>query len=166
MIPRSDNLTPPSANELTVIPTRVVVASKRILVLCPFPEGIAPAQRLKYEQYFDHWRENGYEVTVCPFMRMDLFQIVWKKGYLLRKLYLTIPSLLSRLCEIGRTPNYAVIYVFLWVTPLGSTWPERLVRRFAKRLIYDIDDNVHIGQNLSAQNNPNRLINRLNRRAT
>jgi glycosyltransferase involved in cell wall biosynthesis len=158
MIPDSDSVRPPSLNELTAIPASVAVASKRMLVLCPFPEGIAPAQRLKYEQYFDHWRENGYEITVCPFMHMDLFRIAWKNDHLIRKIYGTVLSLLRRLADIARTPKYDLIYVFMWVTPLGSTWPERLVRRFAKSLIYDIDDNTHIGQNLPAEHNPNRLI--------
>jgi L-malate glycosyltransferase len=157
VILNSHNMTP-SANELTAAPASVAVASKRMLVLCPFPEGIAPAQRLKYEQYFDHWRENGYEITVCPFMRIDLFRIAWKNGFIFGKIYGTLRSSLRRLADIARTPNYALVYVVMWVTPLGSTWPERLVRRFAKRLIYDIDDNIHVGQNLSAEYNPNRLI--------
>ena len=28
--------------------------SKRILIICPFPEGQAAGQRLKYEQFFDN----------------------------------------------------------------------------------------------------------------
>jgi len=36
-----------------------IMKTKRIFVMCPFPQGVAAGQRLKYEQYFDHWRENG-----------------------------------------------------------------------------------------------------------
>ena len=28
---------------------------KKILILCPYPEGKAAGQRLKYEQYLDEW---------------------------------------------------------------------------------------------------------------
>ena len=55
--------------------------SKRILVLSPHPEGVAPGQRLKYEQYFDYFREDGYEITVSPFRVMPFEKIVYKKGY-------------------------------------------------------------------------------------
>ncbi len=48
--------------------------------------------------------------------------------------------------------------MFLWVTPLGANWSERLVRRLARRLVYDIDDNVHLGQHLDDAINPNRLL--------
>ena len=37
---------------------------RSLLVICPHRENTAPSQRLKYEQYFDHWRGNGYEVVV------------------------------------------------------------------------------------------------------
>ena len=29
---------------------------KKILIICPYPEGQAAGQRLKYEQYFDYWK--------------------------------------------------------------------------------------------------------------
>ena len=38
--------------------------TRKILVVAPYPEGVAPAQRLKYEQYFEYLRSNGYEITV------------------------------------------------------------------------------------------------------
>ena len=41
---------------------------KKILVICPFPVGVAAGQRLKYEQYFDEWQDEGYDVTVSSFM--------------------------------------------------------------------------------------------------
>ena len=30
---------------------------KRILIICPYPEGWAAGQRLKYEQYISHWKK-------------------------------------------------------------------------------------------------------------
>ena len=69
---------------------------KSILVICPFPLDIAPAQRLKYEQYFDHWRANGYSVTVSPFMSRDLFDVAWKRGFLGRKILGTLAGTLRR----------------------------------------------------------------------
>ena len=41
---------------------------KKIVIICPHPKGVAPGQRLKYEQYFESWRKNGYEVDIKPFM--------------------------------------------------------------------------------------------------
>jgi L-malate glycosyltransferase len=131
---------------------------KRILVICPFPVGIAPAQRLKYEQYFDDWRANGYSVDVSPFMSRRLFDVAWTRGHLATKVLGTIAGTLRRWRDLLRIRRYDLVYVFLWVTPLGTSWSERLVRRLAKSLIYDIDDNVHLGQELDDAINPNRLL--------
>ena len=38
--------------------------SKRMLVLCPYPHGVAAGQRLKFEQYYDDWRAAGWDVHV------------------------------------------------------------------------------------------------------
>jgi L-malate glycosyltransferase len=131
---------------------------KSILVICPFPEGIAPAQRLKYEQYFDDWRANGYSVDVSPFMSRKLFDVAWTRGHLATKILGTLAGTLRRWRDFLRIRRYDLVYVFLWVTPLGTSWSERLVRRLARALIYDIDDNVHLGQEIDHSINPNRLL--------
>jgi glycosyltransferase involved in cell wall biosynthesis len=133
-------------------------ASKRILVICPFPEEIAPAQRLKYEQYFDHWRQAGYQVDVSPFIDMDLYPILWKRGYYLRKIAGTLKGMARRFRDYFRIRSYDIVYLFLWSTPLGPPFSEWLVRKLARVLVYDVDDNVHLGQALPGQYNPNPIL--------
>lgn len=129
-----------------------------ILVLCPFPEDIAPAQRLKYEQYIDDWREQGYAVTISPFMDRELFEVAWTRGHLRTKVTGTLKGLARRALDLMRVPFFDAVYVFMWVTPLGPPISERLVRALAKSLIYDIDDNVHLGQVIDPTYNPNPLL--------
>ena len=131
---------------------------RSILVLYPFPEDIAPAQRLKYEQYIGYWRERGYRVTVSPFMSQRLFSVAWKKGHFATKIFGTLAGMAWRTFDLLRLPFYDGAYVFLWVTPLGPPIFERMVRTLAKMLVYDIDDNVHLGQNLAAEYNPNPIL--------
>src|SRR5438128_2448625 len=73
---------------------------KRMLVLCPHPVGYAPGQRLKYEQYFDIFKENGYELTVSPFMTESFQKIVYKNGNFLRKAWWTIFGYTKRLLDL------------------------------------------------------------------
>ena len=63
---------------------------KKMLVLCPFPVGVAAGQRLKYEQYFDRWKNQGWEIDVSPFMDKSMWDIIYKKGYYINKVYGTI----------------------------------------------------------------------------
>ena len=86
---------------------------KRILVICPNRENVAPGQRLKYEQYFPHWRANGYEVVVSPFMSRRFQSIVYQPGRFLEKAFWTLWGYLVRIRDFFRLPFYDGAYVFL-----------------------------------------------------
>jgi glycosyltransferase involved in cell wall biosynthesis len=123
-----------------------MTVGRKILIICPFPQGVAAGQRLKYEQYFDHWRENGYEITVSPFMDTPMWKIVYTRGNYAGKILGTLRGNFRRLNDIFRLSQYDLVYVFMWVTPLGSSFIERIFRTFSKRLVYDIEDNVMMEQ--------------------
>jgi glycosyltransferase involved in cell wall biosynthesis len=131
---------------------------KKMLVLCPFPEGVAAGQRLKYEQYFDDWRKLGYDITVSPYMDMALWTRAYAPGHYLAKAFGLARGHLRRIRDIFRIGRYELVYVFMWVTPIGTSLFERLTRRLAKRLIFDVEDNVLVGQNLPKRYNPNHIV--------
>jgi L-malate glycosyltransferase len=116
---------------------------KKILIICPHPEGIVPGQRLKYEQYFESWRNAGYEITVESFMSAKMQNIVYKKGFLFTKIAETIKGYFKRVKLLFALKNYDIIYYFLWVTPFGPPIFERMFCYFSKKIIYDIDDLVY-----------------------
>lgn len=115
---------------------------KRMLVLCPFPQGVAAGQRLKYEQYFDDWRAAGYDIDLSPFMDMAMWNVVYTSGNYAAKAMGTLRGHMRRLRDLFRIRRYDVVYVFMWVTPFGTSVLERLVRRLSTRLVFDVEDNV------------------------
>jgi L-malate glycosyltransferase len=115
---------------------------KTILIICPFPQDAAAGQRLKYEQYFNHWRDNGYEITVSSFMDQSMWNVVYLKGRYISKIIGTIIGYFYRLRDLFHISKYDVVYVHMWVTPFGSTLFERIVRALSNKLIYDIEDNT------------------------
>ena len=123
---------------------------KRLLVICPHPENVVPGQRLKYEQYFDHWRANGYEVVVSPFMTPRFQAIVYHPGRILEKVLWVGWGYLRRMWDLLRLPFFDGAYIFLWVTPLGPPFFEWLFSVAAKRFVYDIDDMVFLGHSSDA----------------
>lgn len=131
---------------------------KRILVLCPFPQGVAAGQRLKYEQYFDDWCANGYDIVVSSFMDEAMWRIVYGKGRFVSKFWGVLRGYCRRLRDVARLRDFDLAYVFMWVTPFGTSLFERLTRLLSKRLIFDVEDNVLVGQKLPALHNPNFLI--------
>jgi glycosyltransferase involved in cell wall biosynthesis len=124
--------------------------TKKILFLCPYPINKAPSQRLKYEQYFPYFIENGWHIKVSPFVTEKFWKIIYKKGHFIEKTIFTICGYLYRLRDLFYIRKYDVIYVHLWVTPLGLPIFEWLTKKLAKKLIYDIDDMVFLGHSSEA----------------
>lgn len=120
------------------------MSKKKILIICPNPIGYAPAQRLKYEQYFKRWEDNGYELTVKPFMSEKMQSVVYKKGFFFTKVIETLKSYIQRIALLPKVKNYDIVYYFLWVTPFGPPIMEWLYCKLSKSIIYDIDDLVYI----------------------
>ena len=135
-----------------------MIKKKRMLVLCPFPQGVAAGQRLKYEQYLDHWRDKGWEINISSFMDETMWNIVYQRGHTAAKIIGTFRGHMRRLRDLLRIPHYDVVYIFMYVTPLLTSFMERTVLKLAKRVIYDIEDNVHIQQNQSSRINPNPVV--------
>mgnify|MGYP001252968789 CR=1 FL=1 len=116
---------------------------KRIVIVCPHPKNVAPGQRLKYEQYINSWEKKGFIVDIKPFMTNRFWNVVYKKGYYIEKVFWTFFGYLRRLKLLISLRSYDLSYIFLWVTPLGTTFFERLYCTVSKKVIYDIDDLVY-----------------------
>lgn len=128
---------------------------RRILVLCPYPYGVAAGQRLKFEQYYDDWRSAGWQVDIAPFMDLALWRILYDRGHLVSKALGVLKGYARRLRDVIRIRRYDLVYVHMYVTPLGTSIPERIVRALAKRLVYDVEDNVMAHVDRTGCNNPN-----------
>lgn len=131
---------------------------RRMLVLCPFPQGVAAGQRLKYEQYFDKWRRDGWDIDVSSYMDMAMWNVVYASGHLPQKVRGVLHGHARRLRDLFRIPRYDLVYVFMWVTPFGTSIMERLVRSLARRIVYDVEDNVLVEQTLPKDYSPNSII--------
>jgi glycosyltransferase involved in cell wall biosynthesis len=126
-----------------------------MLLLCPYPEGVAAGQRLKYEPYIEDWRAHGWDVDVAPFMDMGLWRVAWEPGHLPEKALGTLRGYGRRLAQLVRHRGHDLAYVFMWATPLGPPLVERIVRARVPRLVYDLEDNVLVGQGLPRAADPN-----------
>lgn len=119
-------------------------SSKTILIICPYPVDTAPSQRLKYEQYIPYLQSQGYAFEFHPFFSLSTYRILYRRGYLLRKLWGVISGLLRRLLLLARIPSADGLYIHLHVAPIGPPLLEWLYLKLARAKIYDIDDMVHL----------------------
>jgi glycosyltransferase involved in cell wall biosynthesis len=120
--------------------------SKKILVICPYPENEVPGQRLKYEQYFNFLTEKGYSIKVAPFFSHFFYKRIYLEGNYLIKIIGTTLGYIKRIYQILYLPFYDGIYIFLYVTPFFGFFFERIFRIVSKKIIYDIDDLVFLNR--------------------
>lgn len=125
--------------------------SSKILFIVPYPFDTAPSQRLKFEQYYTELEKAGYEITIAPFIDRKFWKIIYQKGFYLQKIIYTLLNYLKRFVLLSNVSQYDIVYVHLWATPLGPALYERLLRKFSKKIIYDIDDLIYKGS--SSPNN-------------
>ena len=71
-------------------------------------------------------------------------KIVYKKGMFLQKTFWTFAGYVRRIYDLLRIRNYDVVYTFLWVAPFAPPVFEKLTRKLARKMIYDIDDLVFL----------------------
>jgi glycosyltransferase involved in cell wall biosynthesis len=131
---------------------------KRMLVVCPFPYGVAAGQRLKFEQYYDDRRSVGWDVDVAPFMDLKLWGVLYERGHTAAKAIGVLKGYFRRLRDLLRIAPYDLVYCHMYVTPLGSSGFERILRRLARKLVYDVEDNVIAIADRVGSDHPNPLL--------
>ncbi len=123
---------------------------KKILFVAPYPVNKAPSQRLKYEQYYPFFEEAGFEITTHSFIDETFWKIIYRHGFIVQKMVHTLMGYGRRLRDLFFIRKYDVVYIHLWVTPLGFPVFEWLYCLLAKRVVYDIDDLIFLGHSSSA----------------
>ena len=115
---------------------------RKILIICPYPFDVQAGQRLKYEQHINCLKANGFYVKISPFIHIKMWKILYKKGHYINKIFFTLFGYFKRIIDIFFLKKYDIVYIFLWVTPFGGSFFERIFRILSNKILYDIEDNI------------------------
>lgn len=130
---------------------------KRILFITPYPFDSAPSQRFRFEQYFDILRENGFEFDQKPFWSNSTWEVLYKKGNFLKKMWGLLTAILRRYLLLFSISKYDFIFIHREYSPVGFPFTVWMISKvFGKKIIFDFDDAIWI-PNVSENN---RLFNR------
>jgi glycosyltransferase involved in cell wall biosynthesis len=124
--------------------------NRRLLILCPFPNGRAPSQRFRFEQYVEAWEREGFEVVQAPFWDERTFAVLYKKGFTGRKVLGFMRGLARRAKTMLATGQYDYVFIHLGAVPAGPPLVEALCMLRNWRVIYDIDDAIFLGAGSTA----------------
>jgi glycosyltransferase involved in cell wall biosynthesis len=117
---------------------------KAILVICPYPENIAPGQRFRFEQYLPALAASQYSVTVAPFLDMQTMRVLYKNGHYLQKIIGVLLGFARRSYLMLSIRKYDTVFLYRAASPLGPPIFEYILFKVGVRTIYDFDDAIYL----------------------
>lgn len=116
--------------------------TKKILFVVPHRLGRSPGQRFRCEQYLSHLETNGIQYTYSNLLgKTDDFYF-YKNGYVIKKFFIFLKSIIIRFFDVMRCLNYDFIYIYRETLMIGSVFYERLFWCLGRKIIYDFDDSI------------------------
>ncbi|MCZ4407264.1 glycosyltransferase [Cryomorphaceae bacterium 1068] len=113
----------------------------KVLVLGPYPSGLAPSQRFRFEQYLD--LVQNVDFKQIGFWRKDEWPRIYEDGSIKYKVLRTIGGFWRRLLLLAQVSNYNKVFIHREATPIGPPWFEWAVAKvFRKPIIFDFDDAI------------------------
>ncbi len=116
----------------------------RIHFLVPYPRDQAPSQHLKFEQYYSHFAEAGFEVIHDAFYTPALYRSLAKPIGLKLLAGLAL-ACVKRVRSLWQAWQSDLVYVCLEALPIGPPILEWIIVRLLRRpMVYDIDDLIYL----------------------
>lgn len=124
----------------------------KILFIVPYPLASAPSQRFRFEQYFEALKNEGIQYDVQSFIDEATWEILYKKGFIFRKLYGIIKGFARRKLLFFKLHQYHWVFIHREAAPIGPPIFEWIIAKvFRKKIIYDFDDAIWL-ENVSESN--------------
>jgi glycosyltransferase involved in cell wall biosynthesis len=115
----------------------------KILFLLPYPLGMSPSQRFRFEQYLRLLREEGHDLWIQSFLNEDGWRVIYSKGNTLKKLGAIISGMGRRMAILPSAARADCVFIHREATPIGPPFFEWIIAKvLGKKIIYDFDDAI------------------------
>jgi glycosyltransferase involved in cell wall biosynthesis len=115
----------------------------KILILAPYPPGIAPSQRFRFEQYLHFLAAAGISYEYVPFIDLATWQILHKPGHFGLKIWGVLKAFARRARLIFGKPDHDLVFIHREASHIGPPVFEwYLAKVLKKKIIYDFDDAI------------------------
>jgi glycosyltransferase involved in cell wall biosynthesis len=124
---------------------------KKLLIAAPYPQGMAPSQRFRFEHYLGALAGHGMAYAFRSFWSKRHWPAIYRKGGLMLKVYATLEGFVRRFFLLFTLWKYDAILLHREATPVGPPWWEwAAVHIWRKPLVYDFDDAIWLPNNSDA----------------
>jgi len=126
----------------------------KILFIVPYPT-LGPSNRFRVEQYLPYLKKEGHTCFLRPFYNDALYNVLHKKGYYLKKIFILFFLTFRRITDVFMANHCDIIFIHREAFPLGGIIFEYFFKMTGRKIIYDFDDSLF----LPNPSSPNRFIN-------
>ena len=115
----------------------------KVIFLVPYPLGVAPSQRFRFEQYFSLLAINGISYTVQSFLTEKGWRSIFESGKIVYKASAMITGLARRIKILTQVSEFNIVFIHREVCPFGPPFFEWFIAKILrKKIIYDFDDAI------------------------
>lgn len=115
----------------------------KILFIVPYPtEGAS--NRIRVEQYLKYLDEQKVQYLMRPFVSRDFYRILYRKGFIFRKIFHFLAATFNRFIDLFRALYYDVVFIHREAFPFGPPWLERALAWINPNVVFDFDDAIFL----------------------
>jgi len=124
----------------------------RILFVVPYPTGVAPSQRFRFEQYFNLLTQHHIDFEIQSFWNIAAWNILYSEDKIWAKTILFIKGLKRRIQLLFSLTDFDFVFIHREAMPIGPPFFEWFIAKICKKkIIYDFDDAIWL-LNTSSEN--------------
>ena len=124
---------------------KVMEKNRRLLIICPYPQGCAGSQRFRFEQYIPFLEQKNITVHLRSFLTPWGWRVIYKEGYAAIKVLATLLGFFRRLIDLFSLHRYDLVFIHREASPIGPPFIEWWIAHVAKKqILYDFDDAIWI----------------------
>lgn len=110
--------------------------------MVPYPQGTAPSQRFRFEQYLNFLHEHGIEAKIYPFLDDKAWKVLYANGQTLKKALGILRGFGRRLLLLFKLKG-PVVFIHREASMIGPPIFEWIIAKvLRKKIIYDFDDAI------------------------
>jgi glycosyltransferase involved in cell wall biosynthesis len=115
----------------------------KVLFIVPYPVGLSPSQRFRFEQYLGILQGQGHTYEIHSFLFPHNWRLFADPGNITRKIGVLLIGYLRRFALISRAGKFDRVFIHREAAPLGPPLIEWLISKvLRKKVIYDFDDAI------------------------